>query len=64
MKTFALFGAGRIGRIHAANIAAHGAARLKYVVDVDVAAAGRIAEASGASVVDTATTASRPSKHN
>ena len=39
MKTFALFGAGRIGRIHAANIAAHAAARLKYVVDVDAAAA-------------------------
>ena len=53
MKTFALFGAGRIGRIHAANISAYGAARLKYVVDVDAAAAGRIAEASGATVSDT-----------
>ncbi len=53
MKTFALFGAGRIGRIHAANIAAHGAARLKYVVDIDTAAAGRIAAASGATVTDT-----------
>jgi myo-inositol 2-dehydrogenase/D-chiro-inositol 1-dehydrogenase len=53
MKNFALFGAGRIGRIHAANIAAHGSARLRYVVDVDAAAAGRIAEASGASVADT-----------
>ena len=52
MKTFALFGAGRIGRIHAANIEAHGAARLKYVVDVDAAAAGRIAEAIGATVTD------------
>jgi myo-inositol 2-dehydrogenase/D-chiro-inositol 1-dehydrogenase len=53
MKTFALFGAGRIGRIHAANIAAHGAASLKYVVDVDGAAAGKIAAASGAAVADT-----------
>ena len=39
MKTLALFGAGRIGRIHAANIKAHPAARLKYVVDVDAQAA-------------------------
>lgn len=52
MKVFALFGAGRIGRIHAANVAAHGAARLKYVVDLDAAAAGRIAEATGATVID------------
>jgi myo-inositol 2-dehydrogenase/D-chiro-inositol 1-dehydrogenase len=54
MIHFALFGAGRIGRIHASNIAAHGAARLKYVVDVDAAAAGRIAESEGATVADTA----------
>jgi myo-inositol 2-dehydrogenase/D-chiro-inositol 1-dehydrogenase len=48
MKNFAIFGAGRIGRIHAANIAAHGAARLKYVVDLDAEAAGRIAHMGGA----------------
>ncbi len=54
MKNFAIFGAGRIGRIHAANIAAHGAARLKYVVDLDAEAAGRIAEMGGAAVVNTA----------
>jgi myo-inositol 2-dehydrogenase / D-chiro-inositol 1-dehydrogenase len=54
MKTFALFGAGRIGRIHAANIAGHRSARLKYVVDVDAAAASSIAESAGASVADTA----------
>jgi myo-inositol 2-dehydrogenase/D-chiro-inositol 1-dehydrogenase len=54
MKTFALFGAGRIGRIHAANIVAHGGARLAYVVDVDAAAAGRIAAGAGAKVADTA----------
>jgi myo-inositol 2-dehydrogenase/D-chiro-inositol 1-dehydrogenase len=53
MKTFALFGAGRIGRIHAANVAAHPAARLKYVVDVDGAAAAAIAAAAGAAVADT-----------
>jgi myo-inositol 2-dehydrogenase/D-chiro-inositol 1-dehydrogenase len=55
MKTFALFGAGRIGRIHAANIAAHGEARLKYVVDVDAAAAGSIAASAGATVTDAKT---------
>ncbi|HEU5468527.1 MAG TPA: inositol 2-dehydrogenase [Steroidobacteraceae bacterium] len=52
MKTFALFGAGRIGRIHAANIAAHAAARLAYVVDVDTAAAASVAARAGAAVAD------------
>jgi myo-inositol 2-dehydrogenase/D-chiro-inositol 1-dehydrogenase len=54
MKTVAVFGAGRIGRIHAANIQAHAALRLKYVVDVDADAAARIASASGATRADTA----------
>jgi len=53
MKNFALFGAGRIGRIHAANIAAHAGARLKYVVDVDAAAAAAIAWSAGGEVADT-----------
>ncbi len=53
MKSFALFGAGRIGRIHAANIAAHAGANLKYVVDVDAAAAASIAASAGAAVADT-----------
>lgn len=47
-----LFGAGRIGHIHAANIAAHSDARLKYVVDVEPAAATRLAQSSGAMAVD------------
>jgi myo-inositol 2-dehydrogenase/D-chiro-inositol 1-dehydrogenase len=55
MKTFALFGAGRIGRIHAANIRANAGARLRYVVDVDAGAAGAIAAATGAIQADTAT---------
>jgi predicted dehydrogenase len=33
MTAVALFGAGRIGKIHAANLAAQPGARLKYVVD-------------------------------
>jgi myo-inositol 2-dehydrogenase/D-chiro-inositol 1-dehydrogenase len=48
MKTLALLGAGRIGRIHAANIKTHPAARLKYVVDVDAGAAAQIAQSTGA----------------
>ena len=44
----ALFGAGRIGRIHAANLAAHPAARLKYVVDVNESAARELASLHGA----------------
>jgi myo-inositol 2-dehydrogenase/D-chiro-inositol 1-dehydrogenase len=48
MKTLALLGAGRIGRIHAANLKTHPAARLKYVVDVDAGAAAQIAQSTGA----------------
>ncbi len=46
------FGAGRIGKVHAANIAAHPSARLRYVVDVDNAAAAALAESHGAEVTD------------
>jgi myo-inositol 2-dehydrogenase/D-chiro-inositol 1-dehydrogenase len=45
-----LLGAGRIGRIHGANIAAHPRARLAVVADADAAAAQRIAAAHGASI--------------
>jgi len=46
------FGAGRIGKVHAANIAAHPDARLRYVVDVDKAASAGLAELHGAEVAD------------
>ena len=52
MVTLAQFGAGRIGKIHAANIQRSPRAALKYVVDVDKAAAEALAAASGASVAD------------
>jgi len=45
-----LFGAGRIGKIHAANLAAHPAAELKYIVDVDERAAAALAAQHGAQV--------------
>ncbi len=47
----ALFGAGRIGGVHAGNIAGHPRTRLRYVVDPREAAAGELARAHGALVV-------------
>jgi len=44
MLTFCQFGAGRIGLIHAANIAAHPGAELRYVVDVNPPAAEALAD--------------------
>jgi len=46
--TFCQFGAGRIGAIHAANIAGHPNARLRLVVDTDHAAAEGLAIRHGA----------------
>jgi myo-inositol 2-dehydrogenase/D-chiro-inositol 1-dehydrogenase len=60
MITFAQFGAGRIGAIHAANLAASGAARLRYVVDVNPAAAQKLAAHHGAQVADVATALGDP----
>ena len=48
MIRFALFGAGRAGRIHARNIARHPRAELVCICDVDRPAAGRLAEEHGA----------------
>jgi myo-inositol 2-dehydrogenase/D-chiro-inositol 1-dehydrogenase len=46
----ALFGAGRIGKIHAANLAAQAGVRLKYVIDVHAESAQALADLHGASV--------------
>jgi myo-inositol 2-dehydrogenase/D-chiro-inositol 1-dehydrogenase len=48
MLSFTQFGAGRIGAIHAANLAASGRVRLKHVVDVNTAAAEALAARHGA----------------
>lgn len=48
----ALLGAGRIGRIHAANIAAHPDLRLSHVADVDLAAGDDLADRHGAKVAE------------
>ncbi len=50
MLEIAQFGAGRIGQIHASNIAASKKARLRYVVDVNAAAAEKLAARYGAGV--------------
>ncbi len=60
MIEFAQFGAGRIGRIHAAAIAASGKARLRYVVDVNAKAAAELAASYGAKAVDTKTAMNDP----
>ena len=48
----ALFGAGRIGRIHAANFAHMPGVRLRYVVDVNRDAAAALAAQYGAQLAD------------
>ncbi|WP_322029632.1 inositol 2-dehydrogenase [Paraburkholderia sp. J76] len=48
----AVFGAGRIGRIHAGNLARQAGVRLKYVIDVNREAAAALAAQYGAQVVD------------
>ena len=52
MIEVAVFGAGRIGRIHAENVSSNPQARLRYVVDEDPEVAKNVAEALGAEAVD------------
>jgi myo-inositol 2-dehydrogenase/D-chiro-inositol 1-dehydrogenase len=56
----ALFGAGRIGTIHAGNVAKQPGAMLRYVVDVNGAAAQALAAQYGASVADADTVFADP----
>ena len=46
----ALFGAGRIGKIHAGNVARQPGVSLRYVVDVDAGAAKSLGDQHGAQV--------------
>jgi myo-inositol 2-dehydrogenase/D-chiro-inositol 1-dehydrogenase len=50
MKNVAVFGAGRIGRIHSSNIAALPGVKLKYVCDPVPASASEVAQMYGAEV--------------
>jgi len=52
MIQVALFGAGRIGKIHAANLAAQPGVKLKYVMDVNSTAAAELAQRHGAGTAD------------
>lgn len=56
MLDVAIFGAGRIGKIHAGNLVRQSGVRLRYVVDPDAKAAQALAEQHGARVADAATT--------
>jgi predicted dehydrogenase len=51
MIEIAVIGAGRIGRIHARNVAAHPGARLVGIADPDAAAVAALAEATGSRVL-------------
>ena len=55
MVRFALFGAGRIGRMHAENLVRRADARLLYVVDTKAEVARALAEPLGAKQTDTDT---------
>ncbi|MGU7775146.1 Gfo/Idh/MocA family oxidoreductase, partial [Burkholderia sp. MR1-5-21] len=52
MIEIALFGAGRIGKIHASNLARQPGVRLKYVVDMHAPSAQALAQSHGARVAD------------
>lgn len=54
MLDIAVLGAGRIGRIHAGNIAAHPGARLAGIADTDPEAAGALAASLGTRVMSSA----------
>jgi myo-inositol 2-dehydrogenase/D-chiro-inositol 1-dehydrogenase len=51
MIRFALFGAGRIGQVHAYNLKASDKGCLKYVIDVNERAATKLADSLGAKAV-------------
>jgi myo-inositol 2-dehydrogenase/D-chiro-inositol 1-dehydrogenase len=61
MMDVALFGAGRIGKIHGGNVVRQPGVSLKYVVDVNAEAAQALAQALGAAVADVATAMGDPS---
>ena len=54
MVAFCLFGAGFIGKVHAANLAAQPGAELRAVVDVDATAGRALAERHGARFIEDA----------
>ena len=61
MVSFALIGAGRIGRLHAGNLAANPRVRFTAVADVAAAAAEQVAAAHGARAVSVEAAITGPS---
>jgi myo-inositol 2-dehydrogenase/D-chiro-inositol 1-dehydrogenase len=59
----AVFGAGRIGKIHAANLARHPRAQLRYVVDVHAPSAEALATQHGAAVATVEQALADPAIH-
>jgi myo-inositol 2-dehydrogenase/D-chiro-inositol 1-dehydrogenase len=60
MTDVAIFGAGRIGKIHAGNLVRQPGVTLKYVVDVDTSAATALAQQHGARAADVDTVFADP----
>jgi myo-inositol 2-dehydrogenase / D-chiro-inositol 1-dehydrogenase len=60
MINVCLFGAGLIGSVHAANLARHPKVCFRYIVDPRPEAAKRIADLSGAAIVDVDTALNDP----
>ena len=60
MLTFAQFGAGRIGAVHASNLASFANTELRYVIDVNLGAAEALAKQYGARVVSAAAALADP----
>jgi len=63
MLNFCLFGAGRIGAIHAANVATHTHANLRYVVDLFAESAQALADKHGAQVTTVEAALADPEVH-
>lgn len=63
MINLCLFGAGRIGSIHAATVDRTSGVCIRYVVDVHVASANTLASQYGAKVTDVATALADPEVH-
>ena len=57
MIKFCQFGVGLIGSVHAANVARHPNATLRYIVDINTEAAQQAAEKYGAQVAPNAAVA-------
>ena len=60
MINICLFGAGLIGSVHAGNLKRHAKVNFRYIVDPRPEAAQRIADLTGAKIVDTATALGDP----